>query len=176
MEILLDLKNYEKVDTIFRRSAARAIVKRGNEYLLIHSKYGDYKFPGGGVEKGESLEDAMIREVQEETGFQVLKETVNFYGKVLERRKGNPDDIMEMDSHYFFGAVKENILDRNLDEYEEEYDYQVIWLPLSEAIAKNKEMVNFEACPWVIREIKVMETLLNDDISSMINKIECKEG
>lgn len=160
MKIILDLKNYDKADTVYKRTAARAIIKRGKQYLLIYSKYGDYKFPGGGVEKGESLIEAMIREVQEETGFQVLKETVSYFGKVLERRKGYPEDVLEMDSHYFFCEVEENIGDRKLDEYEKEYDYQVIWLSLSEAITKNKQMANFDVCPWVIRETKVMETLL----------------
>jgi 8-oxo-dGTP pyrophosphatase MutT (NUDIX family) len=159
MELLLDLKNYEKSDTMFKRTAARAIVKRGDLYLLIHSKYGDYKFPGGGVNKGETLEEAMIREVQEETGFQVLKETVCLYGKVLERRKGSPEDILEMESYYFFCGVDESLGERNLDEYEQEYDYRVIWLPLSEAIEKNRQMIHYDRCPWVSREMKVMETL-----------------
>lgn len=168
MEIILDLKNYDKADTVFKRTAARAIIKREKEYLFIHSKYGDYKFPGGGVEKGESLEEAMIREVQEETGFQVKKETISFYGKVLERRKGHPEDIIEMDSHYFFCEVEKDNVDRKLDEYEEEYDYQIIWLPLREAIIKNKQMANFDVCPWVIRETKVMEKLLVEQYLSEI--------
>ncbi len=163
MEIVIDLKNYDRADTFFRRTAARAIIKRGKQYLLIYSKYGDYKFPGGGVKKGESLEEAMIREVKEETGFQVIRETVGFYGKVLELRKGCPEDILEMESHYFFCEVKENAGDRKLDEYEKEYDYQVIWCTLNEAIAKNKQMANIDICPWVIRDTKVMETLLTEE-------------
>lgn len=159
MELILDLKNYEETNTVFKRTAARAVVKRGEQALLIHSKYGDYKFPGGGVEPGETLEEAMIREVQEETGYHVIRDSISYCGNVLERRKGEFDDIMEMDSHYFFCEVEVDVGDRNLDEYEAEYDYQVIWMTLGEAIEKNKLVSDLDTCPWVVRDTKVMEIL-----------------
>lgn len=159
MDIVLDLKNYEKADTIYKRTAARAIVKRGEQYLLIYSKYGDYKFPGGGVEEGETLEAALIREVQEETGYQVIAGTISQYGRVIERRKGEYEDVMEMTSQYFMCEVEEKIVARNLDDYEEEYDYQVIWLPISEAIDGNRAVTDLASCPWVIRDLTVMEYL-----------------
>ncbi|MBI6015060.1 NUDIX domain-containing protein, partial [Clostridium perfringens] len=40
-----------------------------NLILLDISNRGDYKFPGGGVEKGETPEETLRREVQEETGY-----------------------------------------------------------------------------------------------------------
>jgi len=39
---------------------ARAIISEEDNYLLIYSKYGDYKSPGGGMEKGETLEDTLL--------------------------------------------------------------------------------------------------------------------
>jgi 8-oxo-dGTP pyrophosphatase MutT (NUDIX family) len=102
MELTLDLKNYDKTDTIYERTAARALIRRGTEYLFVYSIYGDCKFSGGGVEIGESIQDVLVREVQEETGFRVLDDTISLYGTVSERRKGYLKDILEMDSHYFF--------------------------------------------------------------------------
>ena len=67
--------------------------------------------------------------------------------------------MIEMDSHYFFCQVEEKAGKRNLDEYEAEYDYQIVWMTLEEAIKKNKQVVNLNPCPWVIRETRVMETL-----------------
>lgn len=47
------------------------IVKHDNRYLCtIHKKRG-IEFPGGKVEKGETLQQAAIREVLEETGVQI---------------------------------------------------------------------------------------------------------
>ena len=162
MDITLDLKNYSNEDSIFKRTAARAIISDGDKYLLIFSKYGDYKFPGGGVEKGELIQEALVREVQEETGYHVVTDLIKRCGKVLERRKGEYNDIMEMESHYFFCEVESEVGCRNLDEYEEEYNYQIVWMTLPEAIERNRQVTNFDACPWVIRDTKVMEFLVNE--------------
>lgn len=43
------------------------IVKRGQN----QSGAGDWEFPGGKVEEGETLEEALIREIQEELGIQI---------------------------------------------------------------------------------------------------------
>jgi 8-oxo-dGTP diphosphatase len=39
--------------------------------LMVFNKRGTWSFPGGGVEAGETLEEAAIREVKEETGCDV---------------------------------------------------------------------------------------------------------
>jgi len=41
-----------------------------------------------------------------------------------------------MDSHYFFCEVEAEVSVRNLDEYEKEYNYKMVWLTLPEAIEK----------------------------------------
>ncbi len=162
MDITIDLKNYDSENPIFKRTASRAIIADGDKYLLIFSKYGDYKFPGGGKEEGEEIEATVIREVQEETGYRVVRDSIKKYGKVLERRKGEKGNIMVMDSHYYFCEVESEAGNRSLDEYEEEYDYEVVWMTLPEAIEKNKQITDIDACPWVIRDTKVMESLVNE--------------
>lgn len=168
-KITIDLKNYIENGSVFKRTAVRGIVKRDDKYLIIHSKYGDYKFPGGGKHSDEELMDTLIREVKEETGYDVKAETAKGYMEVLERRKGYPDDLMEMTSYYYICEVSEAAGERNLDDYEAEYDYQVEWLPLDEIIKKNEEIQDMEAIPWVAREIKVMRQLLeNEDTLSFV--------
>ncbi len=166
MKITLDLKNYDKAESVYKRTAARAIIKKDSKYLLIFSKYNDYKFPGGGVEAGEDLKEALIREIKEETGYSAIKDTIDYYGETFERRKGETTDVMEMFSHYFYCQVDDGVGVQNLDDYEEEYGYQVVWMTLEEAIEKNRQVTDLDACPWVIRDMKVMEILLNEEMMS----------
>ena len=41
----LDLKNYSSDSKEIHRTAARGIICQNKKYLIIHSKYGEYKFP-----------------------------------------------------------------------------------------------------------------------------------
>ena len=48
---------------------------------------GQWWFPGGRIRKGETLEEALYREVKEETGLQVIKsERVNVYSRIFDGR------------------------------------------------------------------------------------------
>lgn len=155
-EMTLDLNDYIAGGTVFKRKAVRGIIRHEDKYLVIHGKYGDYKFPGGGMEEGENLTDTLLREVQEETGCKVIADSIKDYILVHEKRKGDPADLLEMDSWYFFCDVEEKIFERNLDEYEQEYDYQVAWLPLNDIISKNESVEEHEKIPWIVREAMVM--------------------
>ena len=50
--------------------AAGAVVIRKDAVLLVHRpRYGDWSFPKGKLDKGETSEQAAVREVEEETGL-----------------------------------------------------------------------------------------------------------
>lgn len=159
-EIVFDLKDYDERGSVFQRKAVRGIVKKGEKYLIIHGKYGDHKFPGGGMDEGESLLDTLFREVLEETGYQVKEESVSDYILVHERRKGMFNDCLDMDSWYYFCEVGEEVGERNLDEYEKEYEYEVEWMDLDEVLRKNEEVKDRRMIPWIDREILVMREIL----------------
>lgn len=55
-----------------RRTACRAIITDGDKILLSHETNTDmFLIPGGGLEKGEALEECCKREIAEETGYAV---------------------------------------------------------------------------------------------------------
>jgi 8-oxo-dGTP diphosphatase len=47
------------------------ITDEDGKLLVVKNVKGDWDFPGGTVEEGETLEEAIIREVKEETGFNI---------------------------------------------------------------------------------------------------------
>lgn len=160
MDINIDLNDYDVTDSFYNRKAARGIIRKGDKYLMIRGNCGDIKFPGGGVEEGESLTETLIREVREETGYPVMENTISYYGKITEKRAGIHKDILIMDSSYFTCEVSKEPGSRNLDDYEKERGYECVWITLDEAISLNRSIDNTENCPWVIRDTKAMEYIL----------------
>ena len=80
---VIDLKNYNPDGTVGRRPSVRGIVIKDGKIAMMHSlKYNYYKLSGGGMEAGESLEDTLIREVREESGLIVKKDSIKEFGYV----------------------------------------------------------------------------------------------
>ncbi|MCL1882875.1 MAG: phosphotransferase [Defluviitaleaceae bacterium] len=160
---IFDAANYESHWTKFKRDSARAIVFIGNKLLMVQSqKYGEYKFPGGGIKKGETHNQALIREVKEETGYSLIEDSIADYGKTLILRKGSgQNEIFEQESFYFTCKVDEHDTSTPTpdDGYEKEYDYNPIIVTLEEAINKNEQLLNIPDIPWVSRDLAVLKEL-----------------
>lgn len=72
-------KYIPKEELILRVSGYGVIIKEGKILLITIKESGKYFFPGGGIKKGELLEDAIKREIKEETGYKVkIKKFLDF--------------------------------------------------------------------------------------------------
>jgi len=165
----------------FFREAVRGIIFRApapspspasgrGELLMIYSPVnGDYKFPGGGVDVGESHHEALRREIREECGA-TLTQVTGELGKTLEYANAFDQafDTYKQVSYYYFCEIDGEMGDLNLEDYEEELGFQPVWLDIETALGTNKR-IHAEASPnprWVRREIFILSLLLEQSKSS----------
>lgn len=99
-------------------SVAGLVLNEQSEVLLIKSPWRGWEYPGGMVEAGETLQEALIREIQEEAGVTV--EITGFIGicKNIERDTVNVDFVCR----YVSGELATS-----------NESLEVKWVPMSEA-------------------------------------------
>lgn len=151
---------------VFQRRAARAIVVEEGRLLMVYSDVnGDYKFPGGGINEGESPEDALARELREECGRE-LGRVQGAFGQAYELDwwTGSDADVLEMVSYYYrctLASIDKSTL--NLDDYERELGFRPAWVEVEEALRANRAVLARGNAPrWTERDTRVLELLGED--------------
>ena len=98
-----------------------------------------YKFPGGGINNGENKIDALIREVKEEVGLNVIKNSIKEFGSVLRKQKGDNNTIFIQENFYYLCDCDKEIGLQNLDQYEIEAGFVLRIVDIDLAIKENEE-------------------------------------
>jgi 8-oxo-dGTP diphosphatase len=167
MKLLKEVLHNEAVHINGRtvsREAVRGIIMDGRKLLMVYSeKNGDYKFPGGGIEHGESHETALKREVAEEIGKQIV-DIIKPFGKVIEYDLPleKDFDVFKMTSYYYWCQVGTDEGKQNLDQYEKELGFLPVWIEIDTAINNNMSLLegHQKHLPrWVKRELQVLEQI-----------------
>jgi len=127
------------------REAAGGIVIKDNAFLAI-KRWGLWDLPKGHVEKGETVEIAAIREVEEETGITnpAIKEKLpNTYHLYLFE-----NNLILKISHWFKMSYSKN---ENLVPQIEEDITEAIWMPI-----RNKEIFIRNTYPTLYDTIELL--------------------
>ena len=127
VEVYGDNITKKDVKHLIPRVGARGIVKKDEQYLMVYFKNdGFYTLPGGGVEEGESFEEAVIREVIEETGYvcRVIKKGVTL-------KEYFTDSVWI--NHYFVLEVVEKT-NTSLTKEEKALGLEPVWKSLEEVM------------------------------------------
>lgn len=113
------------------RTAARAVVfnSDGNVALLHSSTYGYHKLPGGGIETGETPEQALERELLEEIGCGIKDIKPLGYVEEFRGRYG-----LKQISYCYTARTNEYLCDRALEQDEINHGLEPVWMPLGKAI------------------------------------------
>lgn len=160
----LDTKDYDPGGVPFVRPSVRGIIIRDGKIAMVHSlKYDYYKYPGGGIEPGENLEDALIREVAEESGLSVIPGSIREYGLVHRVQKGEKADFFIQDNYYFLCDAEGAVKAQHLDDYEAEERFTLEFAEPMHAIRTNRHKDHGPKDPIMLeRESRVLEMLIQE--------------
>ena len=147
---------------IIYRNAVRAIILKGDKILLVYSETSkEFKFPGGGIEQGETRHFALRREVKEEVGriIKSVNESLGYtdqiYNDIYDENK-----YFYQRSYYYFCEVEDEYVGLRLSESEIALRFLPKWVTLDEAIEVNKYKIdNNNEFPWTERELYILEKL-----------------
>jgi len=144
------------------RIAVRGVMFRGDELLLLASRHGDYKFPGGGVEAGESMPAALGREFLEECGRREVEVGLAIGSTVEYLRAVEPEyEVFKMTSHYFYCSGGVDDRSQQLEGYESELELTPRWVTVEEALRANRavQASGRGVMRWLVRETEVLSQL-----------------
>jgi len=126
------------------------VIIQGNKILVIHriregKEY--YVFPGGGVEKNETNEDALLREIKEETSIKVDIDRL-----IYVHDYGSSQQLYYL-CNYVNGRPKlaSGSIEKQRMSEQKNY-YQPVWVDLDQL--PELLLYPLEICDWLIKDLK----------------------
>jgi len=123
-----------------RRLATRAVVRRGDDLLLLRSRSGDYRFPGGGLDEGETVAANLARELLEECGARLLRVDEHLLTVVDERPAREPGAVFAQESQFHLCDVHDGLADVEHDLRERTLELEPVWVDLHAALEANRAL------------------------------------
>ena len=156
--LIMDEKNYTPDLEEICRVAVRGIIFIDGKLLMIENNFGEVKLPGGGIDSGEDDYKALAREVKEETGYDVILDTIVPFGEIEEKRLSVQEPMIwhQISRLYFCDVYPEQGI-CNYTENERKYGFRQVLYTLDEALEINRIMLEREGKQaWNQREYNTL--------------------
>lgn len=138
------------------RKAARAVILNPmHEIALLYvAKKHVHKLPGGGIEQGENVSDALVRETMEEVGVEI--ETLADIGMIIEYR--GEQGLLQISYCFLAHTVQESGSPAYTDE-EREDGFVLRWVPVDEALPllEQDQPSDYTSCFIHERDIRFLQ-------------------
>lgn len=116
----------------YKKAARAVIVDDKNRVAIIDVRNGEYfKIPGGGIEDGETVDQAVRREAMEEAGSEI--EIVQELGEQEFIDPGPDYNGLVHHSVCFLARKTDEHSDPNFDDWEKSNNFQLLWVDFDEA-------------------------------------------
>ena len=98
-----DLKEADVTEVVKR---VKVLLINSNDEILLGYSHNDYQFPGGHVEDGETLIQAVNREVMEETGIDLNVESAESFACAVGYYKDYPKEGNNRKTEIYYYEIK----------------------------------------------------------------------
>lgn len=159
--LVMDERNYDDGLGEICRIAIRGIIFIDGKLLMIENSAGECKLPGGGIEQGENDCQALIREVKEETGYDVVPESIKPFGEIEEKRLSIHEPLIwHQINRLYFCNVYPVQGGYKYSENEKIQRFHQVLYTIEEALEKSVGMLKREGPQvWNQREHKTLQLL-----------------
>lgn len=153
--LIIELQDGKKnLDKYWIRRAARGVLVWGNKIALLNvTKYHYHKLPGGGIEEGESKNEAFKREVLEETGADC--EIKDYAGVTVEYRA--QEKLLQI-SYVFLAEVVGEPGKVKFELSENDEGFRLEWIPVEkiQEVFNQDKPSNYEGSKFICKRDKAI--------------------
>ncbi|MCX4308342.1 MAG: NUDIX domain-containing protein [Acetatifactor sp.] len=156
--LVMDEHNYDDNLEEILRISVRGIIFVNGKLMMVENSFGEVKLPGGGMELGEEDYQVLLREVKEETGYDVIPESIKPFGEIEEKRLSVHEPMIwhQINRLYVCDVYPEQGQCTYTD-VEKKHGFHLVFYTIEEALEKNRRMLEKEGRQaWNQREYNTL--------------------